>query len=244
MALPRTKFDWSVLDRISLQSFVWLISDQIVDKRLTISQFQSIVSKHLKTFLPIKVSRLQNNQVDSGYVYVAGLYDGDLDWRKQRCISIILEYNPKDRIFKLTSGKFKRFCLVVADTLLHEIIHMRQYRRRNFKSLPDYASTAEKTKQRKEQIYLGHSDEIDAYSFNIACELLDKFRGNPKKVVKYLSEDQQYKKSKFNSWRTYLKAFDYDQNHKIIRKVKKRVIHYLPYAEIGKPYKGKDWINR
>jgi hypothetical protein len=39
----------------------------------------------------------------------------------------------------------------MADTILHEIMHMRQYRRRKFKILPDYASTAEKTEQRAEQ---------------------------------------------------------------------------------------------
>jgi hypothetical protein len=45
---------------------------------------------------------------------------------------------------------------------------MRQFRRRNFKQLPDYASNAEKSEIREEQEYLGCKDEIDAYSFNIA----------------------------------------------------------------------------
>jgi len=40
----------------------------------------------------------------------------------------------------------------------------------------------------------------------------------------------------------YLKAFDHDHNHPIIKKVKKKVLQYLPNAEIGKPYRNKDWI--
>ena len=73
---------------------------------------------------------------------------------------------------------------------MHELIHMRQYRRRKFKVLPDYASNADKTEQRDEQSYLGNSDEIDAYSYNIACELMDKFKYDTAKVVNYLNEDQ------------------------------------------------------
>ena len=134
-------------------------------------------------------------------------------------------------------------CTTIADTLLHEIIHMRQFRRRNFKQLPDYASNAEKSELREEQEYLGCSDEIDAYGFNIACELMNKFGKNNIQVVNYLNENQKSKKRRPNSWRMYLKAFEHDHNHPIIQRVKKKVVRYLPAAEVGKPYRNKDWIN-
>jgi len=91
---------------------------------------------------------------------------------------------------------------------------------------------------------LGNEDEIDAYSFNIACELIDKFNMNQKKILKYLNEDQRGKNRKHNSWRMYLKAFQHNHNHKVIRKVKKKVLRYLPAAEYGRPYRTKEWINR
>ena len=134
-------------------------------------------------------------------------------------------------------------CTTIADTLLHEIIHMRQFRRRNFKQLPDYASNAEKSDIRQEQEYLGCSDEIDAYGFNIACELMDKFGKNKNQIVNYLNENQKGKKRRHNSWRMYLKAFEHDHNHPILQRVKKKVVRYLPAAEVGKPYRNKDWIN-
>jgi hypothetical protein len=134
-------------------------------------------------------------------------------------------------------------CTTIADTILHEIIHMRQFRRRNFKELPDYASNAEKSKIREEQEYLGCSDEIDAYGFNIACELIDKFGKNKRQIVNYLNENQKGKKRRHNSWRMYLKAFEHDHNHPILQRVKKKVVRYLPAAEAGKPYRNKDWIN-
>jgi hypothetical protein len=123
-------------------------------------------------------------------------------------------------------------------------MHMRQYRRRKFKDLPDYASTAAREEKRQEQEYLGNSDEVDAYSFNIACELMDKFNGNSKLAFEYLNEKQKGKNRKHNCWRMYLKAFDHDHNHPIIQRVKKKVIRYMPHALNGKPYRNKDWISR
>ena len=101
----------------------------------------------------------------------------------------------------------------------------------------------QETKQRKEQEYLGSSDEIDAYGYNIACELLWKFRNSTDNVIKYLDEDQHGKKRNYNSWRMYLKAFNHDHEHPIIKRVKQKVVRYLPNAMYGKPYRNRDWIS-
>ncbi len=119
---------------------------------------------------------------------------------------------------------------------------MRQYRRREFKQLPDYASNASRDSQREAQGYLGCSDEIDAYGFNIACELLDKNNNDPGAVIKHLGIDQKGVRKKYDSWRMYLKAFNHDHNHVIIKRLKKKIIRYLPAAAVGKPYRNKDWI--
>ena len=156
---------------------------------------------------------------------------------------MLFQYRTDEKVINLTSKRFAGMCTTIADTMLHEIIHMRQFRRRNFKQLPDYASNAEKSEIREEQEYLGCSDEIDAYGFNIACELMNKFGKNNIQVVNYLNENQKSKKRRPNSWRMYLKAFEHDHNHPIIQRVKKKVVRYLPAAEVGKPYRNKDWIN-
>ena len=118
---------------------------------------------------------------------------------------------------------------------------MRQYRRRNFKSLPQYASTAARTKVREEQEYLGCTDEIDAYGFNIACELVTKFNGNQKSIIKFLNQDLKGLRRK-GCWMMYLTAFKHDHNHEIIKRLKKKIIRYLPRAYSGKPFKSCDWI--
>ena len=244
MATKRAKYNWSTLDRKSLYHILWQAYPEIVNKKLTANKIKSICSKHIRSVLPVKVTKKPDACVDSGWIYIGGTYYSDFDRQRKECIEVNFVYNPLDEHVKINKYRFSRMCKIFADVILHEIIHMRQYRRRNFKIIPDYESNAEMQDLRREQNYLGCSDEIDAYSFNIACELLEKFRFDKKQVIKYLGKKHKRGYLQSSSLRSYLKAFQYDHNHKIIKRLKKKVIRYLPHAELGKPYRNKDWINR
>jgi hypothetical protein len=243
MANSTENFDWSVLTRNSIITLMHTLSPEIVRQPLTIEQFHKKVTGLLKKYTPVRVRKSFSTKVDQGHVFVGGCYYSGYDEDYEKCIEVLFQYRTDEKIINLTAKRFASMCTTIADTLLHEIIHMRQFRRRNFKYLPDYASNAEKNEIREEQEYLGCSDEIDAYGFNIACELMDKFGKNRKQVINYLNENQKGKKRRHNSWRMYLKAFEHDHNHPILQRVKKKVVRYLPAAEAGKPYKNKDWIN-
>lgn len=236
-------FDWSLLDRYSLAAYLWELHPQIIGKTLSVNQIHSLVFKKLKSKYPILVKKQYQKTIESGIVYIGGTYYSDLDKEKKNCIELVLYYKSKTDKYTLSPKLFKRMCKCFADTILHEIIHMRQYRRRKFKYLPDYASNAEKTEQNKVQSYLGCTDEIDAYGFNIACDLVEKFKYDNKKIIKYLDKDQIVTREKSSSWKMYLEAFDHDHKHEIIKRLKKKIIRYLPRAIDGKPYRTKDWIN-
>ena len=132
--------------------------------------------------------------------------------------------------------------MLFADTVLHEMIHMRQYRRRDHKWSAEYVSTAARKKQREDQRYLGSLDEIDAYGFNIACELVSRF-DDPAVAVKYLDEQQRNQRKKFTSWRMYLQAFGHDHSHPVIVRLKKTITRYIPHATQGRPYTNKHWLS-
>jgi len=242
MARNTAKFNWSQLDRKGLTELLYQLSPKIVKKEIPVAKFHRIIATQMKNGIPIKVTKHSDPKVESGYVYVGGAYYSDDDKDREKCIEISLVYNTNDENIVLTKARFNRLCILFADTVLHEVIHMRQYRRRKFKELPDYASTAEKDEQNQEQIYLGGSDEIDAYGFNIACELVEKFKGDYHLISQYLNEDQSKKKRRSNCWRMYLKAFDHNHNHVIIKRLKSKVMRYLPHAQVGRPYRNKDWI--
>lgn len=244
MSGSRSKFNWSILDRAGLVEYFWSLYPEITERPISISKFHSKLSKHIKKQLPIKISRTRDTKVGENWVFIGGTYYSDEDKSKRQCIELVLVYNLFQEDIILKKRRYLRMCYTMADTILHEVMHMRQYRRRNFKDLPDYASMASREEKREEQSYLGNSDEIDAYSFNIACELLDKFNYDPKKIINYLNENQKGLRRTHNCWRMYLKAFDHDHNHPIVQRVKKKVIRYIPHAINGKPYRNKEWINR
>jgi hypothetical protein len=172
------------------------------------------------------------------------MYYTDYDKERQKSIEVSLAYSKNFKTITMNAWRFSRLCNRVADVILHEVIHMHQARKRNFKNLPGYSSTAESSKQRQEQEYLGDNDEIDAYAFNMACELNEKFSGDMRQIVEYLNEPQKGKRRYYDTWRMYLKAFDWDSDHRICRRIKKRSIHYLSRTQVSKPFHSKDWISR
>jgi hypothetical protein len=243
--MANIKFNWSMLDRYNIATFVWLLESEIVNKTISISKFHSLITNHIKRHFPIICKKTLDIKNPKGYVSIGGTYYSGYDEEKQKCIELVFVYKDTDTELKISKKRFWNLCLLIADSVLHEIIHMRQYRKRKFKVIPDYNSTAAKTSIRKEQSYLGCADEIDAYGFNIACELYEKFNGNQESIILYLNENQKNNnRKKYNSWRMYLKAFQHDHNHKIIKRLKKKVVKYIPAAKRGKPFRTKDWIDR
>ena len=243
MSRANSQFNWSLLDRSGIISFLMSIAPEVVGKELTIDQFHKKITTHIKKVIPVRFKKNRNYKVEPNQVWVGGTYYSEWDQEKKKSIELVFEYELFEDTICITRTRFKNSCAVIADTILHELIHMRQYRRRKFKIIPDYDSKADKDILRIEQSYLGCSDEIDAYSFNIACELIDKFKGNEKKILAYLGENQKGVRHRHNSWRMYLKAFQHDHNHPIIHRMKKKIVRYLPMAQLGKPYRNKDWIN-
>jgi hypothetical protein len=238
-----TQYDWSIIDRELLAAITALAGYAVVNQTLTPVEFTTKIRQHLRFFkIPVNVVSSYHKQTNKSEIWVGGLYDSVKDQSGLRSITLRLQYNPTDKYVKIKKSHFNRFCISVADTVLHEIIHMRQYRRRNFKDIPGYESVAESSRQRVEQTYLGHNDEIDAYSFNIACMLDVSFRSNSDKIINYLNKNLSDRRLKRNPYLLYLKTFDHDHNHIVIKKLKKKIMYYLPYAKLGKPYKTSSWL--
>ena len=203
MAIRGSEFDWSLLDRQCLNKLLWMVRNEIVNKPLTPAKIHSILANHIRKYLPVRVIKKSDPKVDFGWVYVGGCYYSDYDQEFKKSIEIVFVYNPFEEKLCLNKSRFQRICKTFSDVVLHELIHMRQYRRREFKILPDYESNAERTEQRQEQSYLGCTDEIDAYSFNIACELIDSFGLDYTAIVNYVgTKHWKGRKEKFKSVKT------------------------------------------
>jgi len=239
--VSRKPFNWSLLDRSSLYSVLYGLKPTVVGKKLNAKILQKLLSEHIKQYLPVRVTMKTNKDQLKDLIYIGGAYYADYDISDRRQIEIVFSYIDGKTSYKITEKRWDRICTLFADTVLHEIIHLRQYRSRNFKEIPGYFSTAYYAKDRKEQEYYGHKDEMGAFAFNIACELYDRFGNDFDAAKKYLDTNLS-KKSKKTSWHRFLKAFDWDHTHPIVKSMKKKIIRNLPYAEIGKPFKTTDYL--
>ena len=239
----RTDFNRSLLNLNVLHSMLYKAGRDIVDKKISITELHQILNDHITAHLPVKVVRKQNDYAQTpGVVYVGGSYDSVKDNAGSRnYIHIVFSYHPLDDNIKISKYRWRRMCSLFADTVLHEVIHMRQYRSRDFKDIPGYLSTAHYRKQRADQEYYGDRDEMGAFSFNIACEMLERFGTNISAIERYLNSTQArlHKKS---TYCRYLMAFDCDHNHPRMRQMKKKIIKQLDNAVSGKPFKTSNFL--
>jgi len=239
--MAQLPFDWSKLDRSSLYSMFYSLNSEIVGKDLSPSQIQKRINRHVKQYLPIKLKKCIHAPTTMGCIFLGGVYYSGLDKKGKPAIEVNFNFNPDQTKIKLTQYRFKRMAFRFADVVLHEVVHMRQFRARNFKTIPGYQSTAELNKTRKEQEYYGDTDEMGAHAFNTACELIDRFGYDPNNIGKYLDSDI-CRRHKNSTWNSYLKAFNYNHNHPIIRRMKNLILRNLENAYEGKPFRTNLWL--
>ena len=210
-------------------------------KSLTPDQINRIVRNHIKPIMPIKVIKLIADDNVEGLIYMGGVYHSELDKKGKPAIELNLNYHPDDAKLTVSMNRWRRMSRRFAHVMMHEMIHMRQFRARNFKSIPGYQSTAELTTERRAQEYFGDRDEMGAFAFNIACELIDRFGYNPTAIKRYL-DTNKVRRHKNSWWYNYLVAFNWNHDHKIIRRMKRKIMTQLENAYIGKPFKTTDWL--
>jgi hypothetical protein len=235
--MARQAFNWSLLDRDTLYSMLYSLKSEIVDRRLPIGEIIRQISKHIKTHLPIKVVSYRHKPVKPGQVWVGGAYYSDLDKSgKKRFIEVELAFPADTKTMKTSLYRWERICTLFADTILHEIIHVRQYRARSFKDIPGYESTAYYAKDRAWQEYYGHRDEMGAHSFNLAQDMIDKFGFDTTLIKEYL-DSKVPKRVRPNGWGRFMKSFEYNHSHLKVIQMKHKIMTQLENAYYGKPFK-------
>jgi hypothetical protein len=240
--MARQAFNWSILDRDTLYSMLYSLKPEIVDKRLPIGEITRRLSRHIKAHLPVKVVSNRHKPIKPGEIWIGGAYYGDLDKTgKKRFIEIELAFPTTSDTMKTSSYRWERICRLFADTILHEIVHARQYRARNFKDLPGYESTAYYAKDRAWQEYYGHRDEMGAHSFNLAQDMLDKFGWEPTAIRDYL-DSKVSKRVCPNGWGRFMKSFEYDHAHPKVQQMKHKIMTQLENAWLGKPFKTSNYL--
>lgn len=234
--MARKAFNWSVLDRTVLYSMLYKAKKDIVGKRLAVDEITKILAKHIKSHLPVKVTSSRIKEAKPNEIWCGGMYHSDFDKAGYtRFIEVQLAYSQEADTLKLSLYKWRRLCVIFSDIVLHEIIHTRQFRARNFKAIPMYCSTAHYARDRRQQEYYGDRDEMGAHSFNMACDMVDKFGWDTRAIRDYLDAPLPNRKRQ-SCWHRFLKAFDGNHNHPKVRQMKRKILKQLEYAYNGKPF--------
>lgn len=206
----------------------------VANKFLTTDELIAKYGLFVGTRFNVDVKHAETAQVEQNDIELNGYYDGGLDEFGDIPIELYLITNPMSEISMIDDGQFNLISRKIADTLSHEVIHMKQYRARDFLEVETVGYSEidedEIDEEEESRLYLSSPDEINAYAYNIANELLD--RHDYPQVLEKLNKvtDIQIEDS-INLW-AYIRAFDKDTKHPVIRKLIKQV--YKSVVDLSK----------
>jgi hypothetical protein len=159
-------------------------------------------------------------EVEASEVNINAFYDAERDERKKISIELVFVTNPNDDYLILDEDLWTLLVNRLADSLAHELIHMRQARDRDFLSV-DHRSKRNIAID-ENLVYLSDPDEIDAYAYNIATELRE--HANP--IQKLQNPKAVTIVDSVNLW-AYINAFAQNISNPVVKKLLKKIYKLL-----------------
>lgn len=227
---PKLKDEVIIPDRKDLLLILNELKKPFINQVLTIEEFVDELGGFIGKKFKVDVTHAETPEVEANDVDFNGFYDSGLDENEDPPIEIYIITNSYDSFLILDEEGFEIIMRRLADSIIHELIHMKQSRARDFLEVDDMAYATDTDDEIEEaQLYLGTPDEIDAYAYNIACELLDT--GDLVSSLKRLEKPTQIKiEDSQNLW-AYIHAFS-DVNHPVMKRLIKRI--YKSLHTLGK----------
>lgn len=196
------------------------LKDKIVNQVFSIDDIVYSVGKFISRKFRVSVLHAKAWEVESTELNINAFYDPERDELGKPSIELILVTNPNDQYLILDQALWTLFVNRLADSLAHELIHMRQARARDFIFVE---SRAYRDMEIDENLtYLSDPDEIDAYAYNIATELRE--HSNP--LSKLDNPAAVSVNDSINLW-AYLQAFSKDLKNPAIKRLLKKVYKHL-----------------
>lgn len=201
------------------------LREKIVGIPRSKNELSSIIGEMLSVQFNADIMQAEADQVDLGDMNMNACYDPEMDSLAKPCIEITLVYSPYESMLIFDNEGFDSLTKRLCDAVAHEQIHKYQYRER-FWECWDYDIPDGEDDIKIAQMYLGNKDEIDAYSHNIANELLDY--ADYQNVLTLLAKPTIIKlEQSINLW-VYINTFERNVNHPVIKRLLKKILKRLP----------------
>jgi hypothetical protein len=170
--------------------------------------------------------------VPKNEIYINASFDPELDEDGKPSIEITLMFNSADKEVTMTSTSISNTVDSITKAVAHEEIHRAQYKSRDYVDNRRYAKG--KTSDQK---YYGNTDEIEAFSHNIATELLQYTKYDFQKTRLMLRSYEKTSSMKLpNSnlmspdFHNYVKFFG--ANDSVTKRLVKRIAHFIDVLEV------------
>ena len=196
----------------------------VVNKELTHKKLVSYIAKIGNKYITkredygFEVVFSTSTVPDQGQMMINAYFDPEEDAEGEVSIEIDLVFHNKDKTIVLSKEGFAWLVNNILSAITHEMIHQSQYRSRGHirgKQFKKYTSTS--TNVQKAQKYLGNTDEVEAYGFNIANGLL--INNSYEDAIAFLKNPKKDTMSRSPDLFGYMVAFGFDTNHPIIKRL-------------------------
>lgn len=177
------------------------------------------------------VERLFQKNLAANHIEVSGEYVSLEVWRRksqiEECLTIFV--SSKEKLIYFDDTKWEKLKYSILQTFVHEVVHVDQSRKR----FGDCYETKGAKANRTAQDYLSETDEIDAYAFNGAIDLIALQR-----TLSDVDMDVDWQKlmrtgvaKKLSiEFASYYGTFE-DTDRKVLNKYLKRVWKYVHYLK-------------
>lgn len=216
------KFDQKVKipSRTQVQRICKDLEKEIIDIVLPIDEFIDTVGNFIVHRFRVNVLHAESLQVELGEININAHYDSESDDICRIAINLVLVTHPRDGVYLYDRKAFDQLIINLADTLAHELIHMKQSRARNHLNF-DSKIKDDRTQFNNAE-YLSEPDEIDAFAYGIATDL--KALSNP---IKRLSDPKSITMNDSANLWVYINTFSKDLNSVTLKKLYKKIYKYL-----------------
>jgi len=188
------------------------------------STFKNLIGRTRNTFklhnFDIAIKSKKDKTLDPDKWYVMAYYDSENDYNMDTAIEVIVYHNLKgDEPFG--THQVTSFLTEIFDATVHEFRHQYQSMRRDHNQYGEHFDTPY-------ELYLADVDEMDAYAFSIAIELLRTMDAERAKKrmgrISVLSKMRTGAQFSSPQLRAYISHFGLNN---LTKKLSKKIYHHL-----------------
>jgi hypothetical protein len=188
------------------------------------STFKNLIGRTRNTFklhdFDIAIKSKKDKTLDPDKWYVMAYYDSENDYNMDTAIEVIVYHNLKgDEPFG--THQVTSFLTEIFDATVHEFRHQYQSMRRDHNQYCEHIETPY-------ELYLADDDEMDAYAFSIAIELLRTMDAERAKRrmgrISVLSKMRTGARFSSPQLRAYIGHFGLNT---LTKKLSKKIYHHL-----------------